>query len=224
MSNAKTDEPNSVAPDRLKALADGVFAIVMTLLVLELTVPAATEVAHSGGLARVLAEMWPEFLFYGLSFLILGIFWLVHHMIFDVIERSDPTLVWLNIVYLLFAALIPFSTALYGKHSGETISATIYGANQLLVFFMGFSIWSYATGKNRLTTGDVDPALIKGTKMMGYLYFIVLLIAIGLSFVDPLVSTIIYAAFAIIFIALTTFGLADRAVSLQTKRKKDADS
>ena len=94
MDRPASDTP-SIPPQRLIALADGVFAIVMTLLVFELSVPLATD---SEGLTKELAEMWPEFSVYVLSFMVLGVFWLVHHLVFDTVERYDTTLIWLNIV------------------------------------------------------------------------------------------------------------------------------
>jgi len=73
--------PRPVGTQRLVALADGVFAIAMTLLVLELSVPVVSE--EGEGLGERLSEMWPEFLMYALGFLVLGVYWLIHHMIFD---------------------------------------------------------------------------------------------------------------------------------------------
>ena len=84
--------------NRLEALADGVFAIVMTLLVLELGVPVVAE-ATNAEIGEALAEMWPEFLIYALSFLVLGAFWLMHKMMFESIVMSDPPLTWLNVVF-----------------------------------------------------------------------------------------------------------------------------
>ncbi|NTV80265.1 MAG: DUF1211 domain-containing protein, partial [Candidatus Aminicenantes bacterium] len=72
---SKKGEAPVISPERLKALADGVFAIVMTLLVLELSVPVAKGLSKETGLLRELGKLWPEFLIYGLSFMILGVFW-----------------------------------------------------------------------------------------------------------------------------------------------------
>ncbi len=101
------------SPGRLLALADGVFAIAMTLLVLELGVEGIAKTANNAEVVHGLLEMWPKFLIYGLSFLILGIFRVIHQSIFDAIKRYDTTLIWLNILFLMFVALVPFSTALF---------------------------------------------------------------------------------------------------------------
>ena len=76
-----------IAPHRILALTDGVYAIVMTILVLELAVPLVTGTAINKELSHGLLEMWPEFLIYGLSFFVLGMFWLMHHFIFDFVNR-----------------------------------------------------------------------------------------------------------------------------------------
>ena len=89
-----------ISADRLKAIADGVFAVAMTLLVLELVVPVLKEPSNRE-LTSVLLSMWPKFLAYVLSFLIAGIYWLVHHVIFDAIKYYNSTLAWINIVFLL---------------------------------------------------------------------------------------------------------------------------
>jgi uncharacterized membrane protein len=206
-------EPDSLDPDvsaagaatppvRLQALADGVFAIAMTLLVLELAVPAMV----AGELADALLEMWPEFLMYTLSFLVLGVYWLIHHMVFDSIRRYDSALVWLNIAYLMFAALIPFSTALIVEYGATTTTAVVYGLNMLLLFLVGWAMWSYATAGHRLVAADVDDALIAGGRRMGLAYLAVLVAASALAFVSPVVSMVVYAMIVVAFVGFTVAG------------------
>ena len=158
MDRPDTETP-TISPQRLIALADGVFAIVMTLLVFELAVPLATD---GQDLGSELAEMWPEFLIYVLSFLVLGVFWLVHHLIFDTVERYDTTLIWLNILFLMFASLVPFSTRLFIEHGAVTVTALVYGANIGLLFAIAWATFSYVTTENRLTATDLDPDIASG--------------------------------------------------------------
>lgn len=215
MENYHQENSNSwISADRQKALADGVFAIVMTLLVLELSVP----VIHGGNnheLTQALAAMWPKFVAYTLSFLILGVFWLVHHFLFDVIKYYDTRLAWLNIIFLLFVALVPFTTSLLGEYLLQKTPAIIYGVQLLAVFFMGFVIWSYATSQ-KLYDAEVDSRFVRGGRRMGYLYFVILITAIILAFFVPFVSILIYAAFVLLFILITAFGRAEYAVTLNT--------
>lgn len=204
MTRIQHPEP-SVPPDRLKALADGVFAIVMTLLILELGIPTV-EAAEETGLGEALREMWPEFLGYVLSFLVLGIFWLIHHMLFDSIKWYDTTLVWLNIVFLLIAALLPFTTGLFAVHGATTITAVIYGLNMLLLFDLGWAIWTYVTANRRLVEADLDPGLIRGGKVMGGVYSVAMIVPIAVAFAFPVISFLLYGFIVALFIAATVIG------------------
>jgi uncharacterized membrane protein len=190
---------------RLEALADGVFAIVMTLLVLELGVPAARE-ASSGAVAEALREMWPEFLIYGLSFLVLGVFWLIHKTLFDSILLSDMPLVWLNVVYLMVTALLPFTTALVGEFRDVGLVAFVYGLNLALAFGAATAIFTYAFGGNRLIDEDTDPALVRGGSRMGIIYVAVMIGAAAISFASAEAAYVVYGVIVLGFMAATMIG------------------
>jgi len=205
-----------VSSDRQKALADGTFAIVMTLLVLELAVPVMHH-ATNLELTQALASMWPKFIAYTLSFLVLGVFWLIHHFIFDSIKYYDARLAWLNILFLLFVALVPFTTSLLGEYLLEKTPTVIYGIQLLVIFFMGFSLWTYGTNR-QLSDNEIEIEYIKGGKQMGYIYFTILIAAIVIAFFAPLVSIIIYGVFVLLFIIITAFGRAEYAISLRVPK------
>lgn len=200
------------SPERLNALADGVFAIVMTLLVLELGAPVAQGITHNSGLLKKLMEMWPEFLIYVLSFMVLGVFWVIHHSIYAFVKRYDTTLVWLNIVFLMFVSLIPFSTALVGKNGFITVTAVIYGINMLSLFNLGLATFTFTTGKRRLVGEDYDPQIIKGAKLMGLVYTLIMVPAIGIAIINPKISFLIYALLVSAFILTTMLGKGELAM------------
>ena len=102
---------------------------------------------------------------------------------------------WLNIVFLMFVSLIPFSTALVGKNGFITVTAVIYGINMMLLFNLGWATFAFTTGKRRLVGEDYDPQIIKGGKLMGLVYTLIMAPAIGIAFINPKVSFIIYALF-----------------------------
>lgn len=218
-SAEKEEEKGLIPADRLKALADGIFAVAMTLLVLELVIPEIRDPTNRE-LTRALFSMWPKFLAYALSFLIGGIFWLVHHSIFDAIKYYDSTLAWINILFLLLVALIPFSTSLLGEYFLQKTSTIIYGIHLLLLFFGGYSLWSYSTSRHILMH-PVDQELVKGAKRMGYLYFVVLSVAIIVGFFIPLISVIIYSLFVLIIIVFTGVGKALRVFSIPSGKKPE---
>lgn len=207
-------ETPTIPPHRLEALADGVFAIVMTLLVFQLAVPLATE---PGSLESHLAKMWPDFLIYALSFLVLGVFWLVHHLVFDAVERYDTTLIWLNILFLMLASVIPFSTGLFVEHGAIRVTALIYGINMALVFATAWAIFSYATTGHRLASSDLDPEIVRGGRRMGFLYMTLMLVAVSVSIVSPVAAYLLYGIFVVTIIVFTMAGRAEVVVILPRK-------
>ncbi len=198
--------------ERLIALADGVFAIVMTLLVLDLGVPVAKGLSDNSALLQRLSEMWPEFLIYVLSFMILGVFWVIHHSIYASVKQYDTTLVWLNIAFLMFVSLIPFSTALVGKNGFIVVTAVIYGINMLLLFNLGWATYAFTTGKRRLVGEDYDPQIVRGGKLMGLIYTLIMIPAIGIAFINPKISFLIYALLVSAFILTTMLGKGEVAM------------
>lgn len=220
---SKKGEAPMISPERLKALADGVFAIAMTLMVLQLGVPVAKGLSKETELLRELGKLWPEFLIYGLSFMILGVFWVIHYSIFGFVQRYDTTLVWLNILFLMFVSLIPFSTALVGKNGFVTVTAVIYGVNMLLILNLGWAIWAFITGKRGLADKNIDPIVVRGGNRMGLLYAVVLLASIGLAFLIPGVSFFIYSVIVLAFIIFSLMGKGEVAMILPvpTRDKKD---
>jgi uncharacterized membrane protein len=192
--------------NRLEALADGVFAIAMTLLVLELGVPLITGTSANTELTQRLLEMWPKFFAYVVSFLVLGVMWINHHLMFHHIRRADSRLVWINILMLMFVALVPFSTSLLGEYMQTQAAVVAYGANMLLTLIMGFILWAYVTGKHRLVDRDIDPNLVKRTKIMFLVASLLFLLAMGVSFASPIASFCLYALMALVSIISTWLG------------------
>ena len=211
---SKKEETLVISPERLKALADGVFAIAMTLLVLQLSVPVAKGLSKETELLRELGKLLPEFLIYVLSFMILGVFWVIHHSIFGFVRRYDTTLVWLNILFLMFVSLIPFSTALVGKNGFVTVTAVIYGFNMLLILNLGWATWAFITGKRQLADESIDAIVVRGGNRMGLLYAAVMLASIGLAFLIPGVSFFIYSVIVLAFIISSLMGKGEVAMIL----------
>src|SRR4030065_2930725 len=148
---------------RIEALADGIFAISMTLLVLTLTLPDMMDTKLS--LSQLLAEQWPKFFNYALSFLLLAVFWMVHHQQFHVIRRTDRIHVWINIGILMFVALMPFSTDVVGDYSGETLAELVFSGNLMILGLLFLLNWWYGCRDQRLVDPDLDrETIIKGIR------------------------------------------------------------
>jgi len=210
-----------IAPHRLLALTDGVYAIVMTILVLELSVPIVIGTAVNKELSHGLLEMWPEFLIYGLSFFVLGVFWLMHHFIFDNVKQYDAALSWINIFFLMCIGLIPFSTALFGVYGAERITALVYGTNMFLGFLGLWALWLYASGKHRLVDTDIEYEIVKGGNMMAIAYLVTILIALGFAFVNPVISFILYFLIVVAVISLTAIGKVELVTTLPVGQKTE---
>ncbi len=136
--------------DRLVFFSDAVFAIAMTLLVVELHVP---EVANLE-LGAALSALTPQYLTFMLSFVVIGAVWMSHHRKFRAINRFDQTLVRLNLFMLLAVASLPFSTAVLGKYGDEQVSVYIYATTICVIGFTMSSMWLYSWHK-----GFVDAAV-----------------------------------------------------------------
>jgi uncharacterized membrane protein len=184
---------------RLEALSDGVFAIALTLLVLEIAVPGDAG-RH---LLRALARLWPSYLAYVVSFATIGAVWLGHNAITEYLERVNAGFVRLNLLVLLFVSFLPLPTRLFADYIGETnperVAATIYGVSLLLVSSLLMVLWRYAL-RDRLVRPDArDEELQLLTRRLtpGLTAYLVLIVA-GL-FV-PVVAVAGYLAIALYLI------------------------
>ena len=125
---------------RLEAFSDGVFAIVITLLILDIRIP----VVQPTDLGTALVNILPQILTYILSFFIVGLYWHLHHQVAAQIKLIDGAFIWLNLAWLLFVSILPFPTALLGRYPLQPIPLTIYGINLILVNVTGFVILVYS--------------------------------------------------------------------------------
>jgi uncharacterized membrane protein len=179
-----------LSKNRIEALTDGIFAVVMTLLVLDISIPQIASshydigsVAAGSELLQRLFDLWPKVLSFGISFIILAIYWMTHHRQFHYIKHLDRTLIWMNIIFLMAACLLPFSTSLLGEYREQEIAILVYGGNSIIIGSLLYIQWWYATRNHKLVDENLDP-ITKGTLSRRLLFGItVYLIAIGISFV-----------------------------------------
>ena len=188
---------------RLEALADGLFAIVMTLLVLELSIPVIVESSVDVELLRKLLELWPKILIYMLSFLILGTGWVNHHVMFHYITRSDGKLAWMNIILLMFVALVPFSASLLGEYINSQVAVVVFGINQLLIITVALIMWMYITSKPTLADRTIDSEVAIRRRIMYLVCCAFYILGIGISFISPIASVYIYALTTLLTIIIT---------------------
>jgi uncharacterized membrane protein len=144
--------------ERLAALSDGIFAVAMTLLVLDLKVPA-TEVVHDQrGLAVALLAAAPRLLMFFMSFVTLGIFWVGQQTQLNYLERSDRALSWIHLVFLAVVCMIPFSTALLAEFIHYRLALLVYWVNILMLGTTLYFTWTCAMDRG-LVRQDMPPAV-----------------------------------------------------------------
>jgi len=177
--------------ERITAFSDGVFSIAITLLVLNLRVP----IVLSSKLPGELLKQSPSLLSYLLSFVIVGIYWIAHHNMFHYIKRSDRPFLWINILLLMCVAFIPFPAGLLGQYPTQSISVIIYASSLILTNLMLSLLWWYATSNHRLVDQDTDPHFVRTVNRRNMTAPVVYLVSIGLSFLSPLASLIVFFLF-----------------------------
>lgn len=187
---------------RVELLTDGIFAVVMTLLVLDISVPqissshdAIDSAAVGTKLLNGLFDLWPKLFSFGISFILLAIFWLAHHRQFYYIKHVNRTLIWINFIFLMATCLLPFSASLLGEYSQQQVSIFVFGANSIMIASLVCIQWWYALSHySTLVHENLDP-IIKTTSLRRLLFGIVVyLIAICISFVDVRLSIYFFAA------------------------------
>jgi uncharacterized membrane protein len=177
---------------RIEALSDGIFAIVMTLLILEIKVPAlhGHDVAH---LSQELFALWPKFISFIVSFVVIGVYWTSHHIQFSYLKRTDFNHIWRNIATLFFISLIPFSAALLGEYPFEQMAQAFYALNLIFTALSLYRAWVYAIADNRLADpGDISAELRKNARHKMLLPALIYSVAILLSFIDTRVSLALF--------------------------------
>jgi uncharacterized membrane protein len=184
---------------RLEALSDGVFAIAITLLVLDIAVPASAEQNLLGSIGH----LWPSYLGYVVSVATIGAVWLGHTAITDYLERADLGFVRLNLLLLLFVAFLPFPTRLFaefiGEDNPERVAVTVYGVSLLLTSLLLQALWLYAARHHLVQANLADEEIELVTRRLtpGQGGYVVLIIA-GLFL--PIIAVIGFLGIAVYYI------------------------
>jgi uncharacterized membrane protein len=183
---------------RLEAFSDGVYAIAITLLVLDIAVPAVS----GDDLFDAILDEWPSYLGYVVSFSTIGALWLAHAAVTEYLDRADSTLVRLNLLLLLVVSFIPFPTRLLADYMGEDdagrLSTTLYGLTFLVASALTAVLWRYGVRRGLVRPDVADEEIRVVTRRLtpglaGYLLFI------GLGVVLPVVAVLGYLAVALFF-------------------------
>lgn len=181
---------------RLEAFSDGVFAIVITLLVLEIRLPDVP-------IDKLPAELWSIRLrisSYVTSFALIGLYWVFHHYALNFVARVDGVILWVNILFLLFISFLPFPTMMVGRYSYQTLPVVLYTANLVLANATGLFLTYYLRCQPTLRNPQFTNEIFQD-QLHQYIWVnLVYIAAIVLAFFVPLVSYWIVSAMAIALI------------------------
>ena len=156
--NAVTDAGETKSgTERLVGFTDGVIAVAITLLVLDVRLPDLPEHADSAALAAALLSLVPKLSAYGLSFLVVGAFWYIHHLRFRHIHRCDAPLIWLNLLFLLVIGIVPFASSVLSEHP-NAVGHALYDGVMAVAALLSALLWGYAIQGNRLVSPSLDAA------------------------------------------------------------------
>lgn len=186
--------------NRLETLSDGVFSIVMTLLVIDIKVPQFFYPLSNAELWSELQQLIPLFTSYAVSFIVLVMFWISHHMLFHAFSRTlNRQLALLNMIFLMFLALVPFSAHLLGTYIDNYPAVMIYGANILFLGLALFCMFTYALKSKEIDNGDVSPFMVQQARIRLSLTPLFVLLGMIVAYYGDIESGLYLFAFPIVF-------------------------
>jgi len=185
-----------MAKSRLEAFSDGVFAIVITLLILDIRFP---DVDYSQ-FGRTLVSLLPRILAYVMSFIIIGVYWVTHHNSMHAIKKTDRSFLWLNILLLLFISFIPFPTSLLGRYPFQAGPIIIYGLTLIACNAIGYVMILYVWYHPHLAIHEFNKQYMRSHTPVYIFVNVAYLCAILIAHLFPALSYLIYIAVVVFLI------------------------
>lgn len=192
MTNVHPESRKEFQLERLILFTDAVFAIAITLLIIEIKIPELHgDEATEGALVHSMVRLIPKFAGFFISFMLIGMYWTRHHFLFGFVVDYTPKLIWLNLLFLVSIVLMPFSTGLFGEYSVPDAiylktPLIIYVANVCLSGIMLFLLWQYVGDP---ANGVADPSLprevVRESKQRAFVVSLVFALTIAVAFINP---------------------------------------
>jgi uncharacterized membrane protein len=183
--SAPQERPNGGDTDtgRTISFSDAVIAIAITLLALDLKVPQVPESSAAAELPRALLGLWPNLFSFVLSFWIIGSYWLAHRRISEVVGAYDRRMQLINLLFLMWIVLMPFSTALVGEYEHQQLPVVIYAVHNILTSLTLAWLWRHARDSS-LVEANLDPRVVRHSTFRALVVQGVFLLSIGISFLS----------------------------------------
>jgi uncharacterized membrane protein len=177
--------------NRFEAFSDGVFAIAVTLLVIEIKPPNLSQATSSEAVAKLL-QVFPHVLSYATSFIVIGVIWINHHALFHFIKRVDRTILVINLLLLMCVAFIPYPTALIGEYGTSLPVVVFYGLTLALTGFAYNALWFYVVRRYITSQKIIHQKTVQKATIWTLSYPISYLVAAGLGFIHINLSIVVY--------------------------------
>jgi uncharacterized membrane protein len=180
---------------RLEAFSDGVFAIVITLLILDIHAPSTSNVS-----LQDLRPLLPRIAVFVLSFIIVGVYWVAHHHMLHFVRQVDRTLLWLNLLLLLCVVFIPFPASLLGTGFANVLVVRLYGLTLIATNAAGLFFWLYAISRRELAVAHLDHDFARWVTKIHSSPMLVYAVAIGIAGWSTAMSLVLFATVPLFFI------------------------
>jgi uncharacterized membrane protein len=184
---------------RLEALGDGIFSVAMTILVIEMELPVIKEPGWSG-IWRALHETWTSLLCYVISFVVLGIMWFGHRMMFEYIGKSNRYFIFLGVLFYMIVCLVPFSTRFLAHNTFQWYAIMVYGFNLSLCNITLYCQWLYGISRPSLLHRELPAEVKKEARTLFLISPVIYSIAFGVSFWMPQISIGIFVLTPILYL------------------------
>ncbi len=179
---------------RLENLSDGLFAIVLTLVVFDVKIPDTEAIKTSASLEHALFELLPTFEVFFLSFVVLTMFWIGHNFLYSVFAKTiNRSLIILNLIYLALISLIPFTARVLDLYRNIPLAVVVYGVNIFLIGVLNIIIFNYALSSDEIDTAEVSTRLIKQAKIRQLITPLFTFFGICAAFVSIHVAYLLFA-------------------------------
>ena len=196
-----TDSADSTGPSprRIEALTDGIYAVAMTLLVIELKLPEHAGIHTAADLPHALVDLSPKFGSWIISFLVLALFWIAHHRVFNHVRQVTGRLIALNIFQLAFVSFMPFCSALIGEYRGALLAQIVYSTNMCLLAIFSLLLARHVYRHPDLSSTPMTRGAYRGAQVRNFTLMAISLIAVGVGFFTvPALGNLAYALMAIV--------------------------
>jgi uncharacterized membrane protein len=184
--------------DRIEALTDGIFAVAMTILVLDVRLPIEAADLDGAGLRSALAALAPKFESYVVSFVVLCVFWLGHHRLTHQVKQVDHPFLWLNLLFILFITFVPFATSLMGAYRDLDDVAVVYGVNLGAILGVQCLMWRRAILRLREAPAAESTSIWRVVRNRYLLALGVVALAVALALLDVAFAIYIYLLFLVV--------------------------